>query len=63
MKKRPTPATPPTAFSIARQLTGPPFSVTLENAELRRHLMQEMLPPAAPAGKTPPKRRSKQPKK
>ena len=51
MKKRSSPAITPTAFSIARQFTGPPFSVTLESAELRRHLMEEMLQPAGlPAG-------------
>jgi hypothetical protein len=32
----------PTPFSIARQFTGPPFSVSLESAELRSRLMLEL---------------------
>lgn len=50
MKKRPSTVIPPTAFSIASQFTGPPFSVTLESADLRRHLLEEMVQPAS--GKT-----------
>ena len=46
MKKRPSTVITPAAFSIARQFTGPPFSVTLESAELRRHLLEEMVQPA-----------------
>lgn len=56
MKKRSNPAMPPTAFSITRQFTGPPFSVTLESAELRRHLMEEMSQPAGQkAGRAKPR--------
>ena len=62
MKKRPNPASSPSAFSIARQFTGPPFSVTLESADLRRNLMEEILEPG-PAGPAPAKRRSKKAKK
>jgi len=66
MKKRPNPALTPTAFSIASQFTGPPFSVTLESAELRRQLLEEMAEPVVkkaprtaakrPARKTPKKK-------
>ena len=62
MKKLPGPAIPPTAFSIASQFTGPPFSVTLESAELRRHLMEEISPPAG-TRKAPGKRREKKAKR
>lgn len=50
-----------TAFSIARQQTGPPFSQTLEAAELRRKLMLEIewqksqKPIAAPSAPTKPR--------
>ena len=64
MKKRPNPALTPTAFSIASQFTGPPFSVTLESAELRRHLLEEMTRPAAKKSpKTPAKRPVKKARK
>jgi hypothetical protein len=69
MKKRLLPGLTPSAFSIASQFTGPPFSVTLESAELRRHLMEEMTPAAVrktsrrPKAKTPAKRRPKAKKK
>ena len=70
MKKRPTPAPgSPTAFSIASQFTGPPFYVTLESAELRRHLLDEIAHPAGqkggkvPAAKKAAKRQSKKPQK
>ncbi len=62
MKKRPNPASSPSAFSIIRQFSGPPFSVTLESADLRRHLMEEILEPG-PAGQAPGKRRTKPAKK
>jgi hypothetical protein len=45
MPKRPSPDLNTTAFSIARQLTGPPFSVMLESAELHRHLLEEIAHP------------------
>ncbi len=48
MKKRPGPALNSPAFSIASQFTGPPFSVMLESAELRRHLMEEIVEPLEP---------------
>ena len=47
MKKRSSTAITPTAFSITRQFSGPPFSAALESAELRRHLMEKMLQPAS----------------
>ena len=61
MKKRPNPASSPSAFSIARQFSGPPFFVTLENADLRRHLMEEILEPG-PTGQAPAKRPNKKAK-
>jgi len=45
MKKRISPVLAPTAFSIASQFTGPPFSVMLESAALHRHLIEEMVHP------------------
>jgi hypothetical protein len=41
-----------TAFSIARQFTGPPFSHALESAALRMKLLEEMDHPAQVAKRT-----------
>lgn len=54
MKKHPRPAINPTAFSSAGQYTSPPFSVALESAELRRHLLEEMLHTAGEKTRKPP---------
>jgi len=59
MKKRLSPVVTPTAFSIAGQFTGPPFSVMLESAELHRHLMEEIAHPGAEKpGKTKARRKT-----
>ncbi len=63
MPKRPTPDLGTTAFSINRQFTGPPFSVMLESAELRRHLLQELAHPlGAKEAKVGPTRKDAKPR-